>query len=407
MSLEVYVALLDKFAAVAAIRAGLSTSAHDPTRVVIDEILSATEGMVEGRRTILAGTNNYLGLTFDPSCLAAGKKALDMEGSGTTGSRMANGSFAAHSALERELADFYGMPHGMVFSTGYAANLGTLAALLSPGDAVLLDADAHASLYDGCRMSGADVFRFKHNDVESLEKRLQRLGDRAPNCLIVTEGLYSVLGDRAPLRKIVELKERFGALLLVDEAHSLGVFGEHGRGVSETEGVLERVDFVVGTFSKSLGSMGGFCVSRHEELTLFRYVSRPFIFTASSSPSIIATTREALHQIRTRPELRERLWRNANQLFNGLHELGFQTGPEVSPVVAVRIGSKEDALTCWNRLLESGIYVNLMIPPASPDSSSYLRCSVSAAHTTEQISTIIGAFRTLTPASLAARRRGD
>jgi len=382
-------ALLDKFREVAAIRDGLRSAGHDPTQVVIERIVSATEGVVEGRPTILAGTNNYLGLTFDPQCIAAGKEALEAQGSGTTGSRMANGSFAAHTALERELAEFYEMPYGMVFSTGYAANLGALAALLSPGDAVLLDADAHASLYDGCRMSGADIFRFKHNDAGSLEKRLQRLGDRTQDCLIVTEGLYSVLGDCAPLGQIVEIKEKFGARLLVDEAHSLGVYGDHGRGVAETEGVLDRVDFIVGTFSKSLGSMGGFCVSPHPELELFRYVARAFIFTASSSPSIIATTREALKQLRSRPELRERLWRNARRLYQGVQELGFQTGPQVSPVVAVRIGGKEEALKCWNQLLESGIYVNLMAPPASPDSSSYLRCSVSAAHSPEQIETII------------------
>jgi 8-amino-7-oxononanoate synthase len=388
-------ALLDKFESVAGIKASLNTSEHDPTHVVIDKILSATEGLVEGRHTILAGTNNYLGLTFDPACIAAGKKAIEEQGTGTTGSRMANGSYATHAALEVEFADFYDMPYGMVFSTGYAANLGTLAALVSPGDAVLLDADAHASLYDACRLSGVDVFRFKHNDVGSLEKRIQRLGERALNCLIVTEGLYSVLGDRAPLKEIVEIKKNFGALLLVDEAHSLGVFGEHGRGVCESEGVLDQVDFVVGTFSKSLGAMGGFCVSPHKELSLFRYVSRPFIFTASSSPSVIATTREALRQIRSRPELREQLWQNANSLFEGLQSLGYQTGPEASPVIAVRIGEREEALNCWNRLLQEGIYVNLMIPPASPDSASYLRCSVSAAHTAEQIEHIIGAFRQL------------
>ncbi len=388
-------ALLDKFAAAEKIRAGLNAGEHDPTQVVIDEILSATEGLVEGRHTILAGTNNYLGLTFDPACIEAGKRALETQGSGTTGSRMANGSFATHTALEREFADFYEMPYGMVFSTGYAANLGTLVALLAPGDAVLLDADAHASLYDGCRMSGAEIFRFKHNDVGSLERRIQRLGEKAQNCLIVTEGLYSVLGDCAPLKAIVAVKERFGALLFVDEAHSLGAYGEHGRGVAEAEGVLDRVDFVVGTFSKSLGSMGGFCVSPHAELALFRYVSRPFIFTASSSPSIIATTREALRQLRSRPELRQRLWQNANQLYQGLQSLGYRTGREVSPVVAILIGEKQAALECWNRLLEKGIYVNLMIPPASPDSSSYLRCSVSAAHTPQQIETIIEAFRQL------------
>jgi len=386
-------ALLDKFEAAAAIRDQLQASGHDPTQVLIERIISPTEGLVEGRRTILAGTNNYLGLTFDPACVAAGRNAIQEQGTGTTGSRMANGSFAAHAALERELADFFQVPYGMIFSTGYAANLGTLVALLKPGDAVLLDADAHASLYDGCQMSGADIFRFRHNDLGSLEKRLQRLGDRARNCLIITEGLYSVLGDCAPLVEIVNLKKQYGALLLVDEAHSLGVYGEHGRGVAEAQGVMDQVDFLVGTFSKSLGAMGGFCASPHAELELIRYVSRPFIFTASSSPSIIASTYEALQQLKTRPELRETLWRNARRLYEGFSSLGFEVGPEISPVVAVRLGGKEHALLFWNRLLEKGVYTNLMIPPASPDQHSYIRCSVSAAHTEQQVEQIIGTFQ--------------
>ena len=388
-------ALLEKFETAARIREQLGAGGHDPTQVVIDRIISPTEGMVEGRHTILAGTNNYLGLTFDPACIAAARKAIAEQGTGTTGSRMANGSFATHAALERELADFFQMPYGMVFSTGYAANLGTLTALLKPGDTVLLDADAHASLYDGCQMSGADIFRFRHNDVSSLEKRLQRLGERAKDCLIVTEGLYSVLGDCAPLVDFVELKNRYGAYLLVDEAHSLGVYGEHGCGVAEAQGVMAEVDFIVGTFSKSLGAMGGFCASPHAELELIRYVSRPFIFTASSSPSIIASTHEALRQIKSRPELRETLWRNANRLYAGLKSHGFEIGPEVSPVVAVRLGEKEVALPFWNALLEKGVYTNLMIPPASPDRHSYIRCSVSAAHTEEQVETIIDTFASL------------
>jgi 8-amino-7-oxononanoate synthase len=254
-------ALLDKFLPAAAIREQLSAGGHDPTQVVIERIISPTEGMVEGRHTILAGTNNYLGMTFDPSCVAAATHAIETQGTGTTGSRMANGSFAAHAALEKELADFYQVDSGMVFSTGYAANLGTLVALLKPGDAVLLDADAHASLYDGCLMSGADIFRFRHNDVASLDHRLERLGDRAQDCLIVTEGLYSVMGDCAPLVDIVALRNKYGAMLLVDEAHSLGVYGDTGCGVAEAQGVMDQVDFFVGTFSKSLGAMGGFCFS--------------------------------------------------------------------------------------------------------------------------------------------------
>jgi 8-amino-7-oxononanoate synthase len=388
-------ALLDKFESAAAIREQLQAGGHDPTQVVMERIVSPTEGIVEGRLTILAGTNNYLGLTFDPACVDAGVKAIRQQGTGTTGSRMANGSFSAHEALEKELADFYQVPYGMVFSTGYAANLGTLVALLKPGDAVLLDADAHASLYDGCQMSGADIYRFRHNDVESLEKRLQRLADRAQDSLIITEGLFSVLGDCAPLVEIVELKKQYGALLLVDEAHSLGVYGDRGCGVAEAQGVMNEVDFFVGTFSKSLGAMGGFCVSPHAELNLIRYVSRPFIFTASSSPSIIASTHEALRQLKARPELRETLWRNARRLHQGFKTHGFELGPDISPVVAVRLGDKESALTFWNRLLEKGVYTNLMIPPASPDQHSYIRCSVSAAHTAEQVGQIIDAFASL------------
>jgi len=377
------------------LKSGLSDIGVDPTAVVFDAINSATEGVVEGRKTILAGTNNYLGLTFDPACVEAGIEAMRSHGTGTTGSRMANGSYSTHGLLEAELADFYQCSNAMVFSTGYTANLGVLTALLGKGDAVLLDADAHASLYDGCRMSGADIFRFKHNDVRSLERRLDRLKDRTDRCLIVVEGVYSVLGDRAPLVEIVRLKERFGARLLVDEAHSLGVYGENGCGAAEEQGVLDKVDFIVGTFSKSLGAMGGFCTSPHDVLGLFRYVSRPFMFTASPSPAVVATTREALHRLRTRPGLKKSLWANANQLYSGLHKLGFELGPDISPVIAVRCQDRESALSDWNKLLEAGVYVNMMLPPATPGGASFLRCSVSAAHSPEQISTIIGEFAKL------------
>ena len=393
--------LLEKFDAAGELKSGLGHVGKDPTSVVFDRLNSATEGIVEGRTTILAGTNNYLGLTFDPDCIAAGVAAMKSWGTGTTGSRMANGSYAAHGELEAELADLYECSSAMVFSTGYAANLGVLTALLGKDDAVLLDSDAHASLYDGCRMSGADIYRFKHNDVKSLERRIARLGDRARRCLIIVEGVYSVLGDRAPMKEIAEIKERFGARLLVDEAHSLGVFGERGCGVAEEQGVLDKVDFTVGTFSKSLGAMGGFCASQHDVLGLFRYVSRPFMFTASPSPAVMATTREALKKLRTRPELRETLWSNARQLYDGLHNLGLELGPEVSPVVAVRCEDRESALAEWNQLLEAGVYVNMMLPPATPGGASFLRCSISAAHTSEQIGSIIEKFADLKSSSSA------
>ena len=375
--------LLDKFEATAATRASLG--ARDPTRVVIERLLSPTQGMIEGKPVILAGTNNYLGLTFDPDGVAAGLDALQTAGTGTTGSRMANGTYADHVALEREIADFYGYPAAVVFSTGYAANLGSLAALCGSEDAILLDADAHASLFDGCRLCQAAVYTFRHNDPASLDRRLRRLGERASNTLVVIEGLYSVLGDKAPLAEMVDVKAQHGAALLVDEAHSLGVVGAGGRGVAEEAGVLDEVDFVVGTFSKSLGAMGGFCTSRHEAVALFPYGSRPYMFTASPSPATIACTRSALRALRSRPELKQRLWRNARRLWQQLTQHGLAVGTEPSPVMAVRLPDRAQALAAWSRILDAGVYVNLMLPPAAPGGDSLVRMSVSAAHSDAQI----------------------
>jgi len=386
-------ALFDKFAAAAGTRDLLSSLPVNPTDVVIERVLSASEAIVAGRPTIMAGTNNYLGLTFEADCIAAGQRALAEAGTGTTGSRMANGTYRAHLDLEAELAAFYGMPYAMVFSTGYSANLGSLVALLGPGDAVLLDSEAHASLFDGCRMSGADIFRFKHNDPDGLAKRMRRLGERARDALIVVEGLYSIRGDCAPLKEFAAVKAEYGGYLFVDEAHSLGVYGDGGRGLVEAEDVIDQVDFVVGTFSKSLGSIGGFCVSPHDVLTLFRYASRPYIFTASPCPSVIATTRVALHHVATRPALREQVWRNARQLYGSLADLGLTLGPDVSPVIGVTFREREVALRCWQGLLDAGVYTNLILPPAAPEGGSLIRVSVTAAHSSAQIDTIANAFR--------------
>lgn len=384
--------LLDKFGEAAGIRAQLEQLPTNPTDIVIERTLSATRAVIQGRETIMAGTNNYLGLTFDADCIAAGQKALEELGTGTTGSRMANGSYRGHLELERELAEFFEMPHAMVFSTGYAANLGSLVALLGPGDAVLLDTEAHASLFDGCRMSGADIFRFKHNDADSLARRMARLGDRAADALIILEGLYSIRGDCAPLADLAAVKAQYGGYLFVDEAHSLGLYGQRGRGLCEAEGILPQVDFLVGTFSKSLGSIGGFCVSKHDALSLFRYASRPYIFTASPSPSTIATTREALRQIRARPELKDRVWHNANRVYEALSALGLKLGPDVSPVIGVNFAERNDAFVFWQALLSDGVYTNLILPPAAPDGGSLIRCSLTAAHSDEEIDSIIGAF---------------
>ncbi len=389
--------IFDKFQSLAATRAALGEQPSNPFDTVIERVLSATEAQINGQPTILAGTNNYLGLTFDPLCVEAACAAVHEQGTGTTGSRMANGTYAGHVALERELADFFGYPAAIVFSTGYLANLAMLSTLQGPGELILLDADCHASIYDGCRLGGAEVIRFRHNDPADLDKRLRRLGDRAASALIVVEGIYSMLGDQAPLAEIVDVKRKYGATLMVDEAHSLGVLGERGRGLIEQDGVEDEVDFVVGTFSKSLGSIGGFCVSKWPELEHVRYAMRPYIFTASSSPSIIASTRAALSILNDRgAQLQQQLWDRAHRLYEGLGGLGFTLGPESSPVVAVSLDeSKERALALWNSLLERGIYVNLVMPPATPSGHCLLRCSLSAAHTPEQVDKIIAAFAEL------------
>jgi len=379
----------------AANRHELDVLGINPFNIQVEKIISPTEGMINGQHTILAGTNNYLGLTFDPECIAAASIALENEGTGTTGSRMANGSYSGHRKLETEIAEFYGKRDSIVFSTGYLANLGMLSTLAGPDDMVLLDGDCHASIYDGCKLGGAKTMRFRHNDIDNLAKRMERLGDRAARTLIVVEGLYSMLGDVALLKEIVEVKREYGGYLLVDEAHSLGILGEKGCGLSEELDVMDDIDFIVGTFSKSLGGAGGFCVSNHEELDLIRYSSRPYVFTASPSPATIATTRQALKKLSSGTHLRKRLHENAARLHAGLKELGYTLGAPPSPVIAVVLDSKLEALQFWNDLLELGIYVNLMMPPATPNGAFLVRCSVSAAHTTEQIDMICAAFSKL------------
>ncbi|MFP6680742.1 MAG: aminotransferase class I/II-fold pyridoxal phosphate-dependent enzyme [Gammaproteobacteria bacterium] len=382
--------LFSKFDSLASRRKALDDTGAQPFNVVVERIISPTEAIVNGRETILAGTNNYLGLTFHPECVQASVDAVELEGAGTTGSRMANGTFASHVALERDIAEFFGRNGAIVFSTGYLANLGILSALTDRDDVIVIDGDCHASIYDGCLMGGAEVIRFRHNDADDLAKRLRRLGDRAADVLIVVEGIYSMLGDRAPMSELAAVKREYGGYLLVDEAHSLGVLG--ASGLVEVTGEHDSIDFITGTFSKSLGATGGFCVSDLPGLELIRVSSRPYVFTASMCPSVIASTRAALAVLRRDPELRDKLWRNANRLYAQLSELGLKLGPEPSPVIAAMLTDVDEALALWTGLLERGVYVNLVFPPATPNGSYLLRCSVSAAHTTTQIDRICAAF---------------
>ncbi len=384
--------LFDKYDKVAERHDSLLAAGRDPFNVGMDRIVSATEAIIDGREVILVGTNNYLGLTFDPDCIEATVEAIRREGTGTTGSRIANGTYASHRALESEIAAFLDRRFAMVFPTGYQANLGVIAGLAGPKDIILLDSDSHASIYDGCRLSGATLIRFRHNSPTDLDKRLERLKDDTSSKLIVVEGIYSMLGDQAPLDEFVDVKRRHGVDLLVDEAHSLGVFGDHGRGTAEAMGVEKDVDYVVGTFSKSLGAVGGFGASDNPEFEQLRFTSRPYMFTASSSPSSVATAMATLRKIQSQPGLRKQLWENARALYNGLKDLGFSICAETSPIIAVKMPNEEAAVFMWNALIESGVYVNLALPPGTPDGSCLLRCSLSAAHTPQQVQRVCEVF---------------
>ena len=386
--------LYDKYARLAGERLQFSDNGLTPFGTCIDEVYSATEGRIGNKKVILAGTNNYLGLTFNHDAISEGQAALAAQGTGTTGSRMANGSYAPHLALEKEIAEFFNRPTAIVFSTGYTANLGVISALADHNAVVLLDADSHASIYDACSLGGAEIIRFRHNDAKDLERRMVRLGERAKEAIIIVEGIYSMLGDVAPLAEIVDIKRRLGGYLIVDEAHSFGVLGATGRGLAEAVGVEDDVDIIVGTFSKSLASIGGFAVGS-EAMEVLRYGSRPYIFTASPSPSCIATVRSSLRTIATQPELRQKLMDNANHLHDGLQKLGYELSSHISPVVPVITGSKEEGLRIWRELISLGVYVNLILPPAAPAGITLLRCSVNAAHSREQIDAIIQAFATL------------
>ncbi len=380
--------------------ARLRDGAHDPFNVAFERIVSPTEARLDGRRILLLGTNNYLGLTFDASCIGRAATALQREGTGTTGSRIANGTYGGHGDLERQIARFLGRRDAMLFTTGYQANLGILPALAGRDDNILLDADSHASIYDGARLSDAPVTRFRHNDPDDLYRRLRFLRDRASerqegerqagerqagHNLIVVEGIYSMLGDSAPLREIAAIKRETGAYLLVDEAHSLGVLGPRGRGLAEAAGVEADIDFVVGTFSKSLGGIGGFCASDLPDFELLRLASRAYMFTASLPSSITAGVSRALELVESRPSLRADLARNAAHLYGGLSAAGFALGPTASPIVSIRLSDPEIAALFWSRLLALGLYVNLALPPATPERQSLLRTSVSAAHSVAEI----------------------
>ena len=386
--------LFSKFDPLIEMRARLlSTGQEDPYSLVMERVLSPTKAICNGRETILLGTYNYMGMTFDPDVIAAGKQALDEFGAGTTGSRVLNGTYQGHRACEDALKEFYAMDHAMVFSTGYQANLGIISTIAGKGDYIVLDIDSHASIWDGCKLGDAEVVPFKHNDIEAMEKRLKRIPEGAGK-LVILEGVYSMLGDIAPLAEMVRIAKANGAMVLVDEAHSMGFIGPNGRGVAEDVGVIDEVDFVIGTFSKSVGTVGGFCVSNHPKFEIMRLVCRPYVFTASLPPSVVATAATSIRKLMHGGNKRAHLWGNSRTLHAGLLARGFSLGTQTpqSAIIAVIMPDLERGAAMWEALLKEGLYVNLARPPATPANMTLLRCSLCAEHTAEQVETVLGMF---------------
>jgi 8-amino-7-oxononanoate synthase len=363
-----------------------------PLSVVIDEVRGPVQAVIDGRPTLMLGTNSYLGLNFDAGCVAAARDALTAFGTGSTASRVASGNQRLHVELERAVAEHFGRRDAVVFSTGFMANVGTICALTREGDLILLDAHCHASIFDASRLSGAKVMTFRHNDAADLARKLAESGIAPTRALVVVEGLYSVLGDVADLRSVSAVTRASGALLMVDEAHSLGLYGNHARGIAEQQGVEDDVDVIVGTFSKSIGVVGGFCVSDDPAFRSLRFAARAYLYTASLPPAVVAAARHAVTLIGADCERRDRVWRNARAIHAGLSSLGLPPLAPAGPVGAVRMPGIKAGLDMWRSLLERSVYVNMLIPPATPNGEVVLRYSVSAAHDLQHIEEALAAF---------------
>jgi 8-amino-7-oxononanoate synthase len=362
---------------------------------------------MEGAQRIMLGSNNYLGLTGDERVLEGAQDALHRYGTGLTGSRLLNGTIPLHLELEEEIAQWMNTEEAIVFTTGHQANVGTLGTLLGPGDTVIADAGDHASILDGCLLSRAKLRPFRHNRLDKLEKMLQRAqGDGSGGVLVVVDGVFSMEGDIAPLHEICELCERYGARLMVDEAHGAGVLGARGAGSSELLGVEQRVDLRMGTFSKSLASCGGFIAGPHEVVEYLRLYSRAFLFTASAVPAALGAALAALRIVRSEegPPLLERVLENAQRLRDGLHELGFAVvspqplpdgGSIVTPIVPVLVGDDWKAALLWKALYDGGVFVNTALHPAVPPGGALLRTSVMATHDDAVLDRALEVFATV------------
>ncbi len=351
----------------------------------------ATEVMVEGKRRIMVGSNNYLGFTNDPRVLEAAANALQKYGSACTGSRFLNGNTDLHERLEVELAQLMGKDAALVFPTGYQANLGVISAIAGPGDVLLIDKLNHASMVDGATLSGAEVVRFRHGDLAHLEARLTRAAGRPK--MVIVDGVFSMEGDLADVPRIADLCDAHSARLIVDDAHGVGVFGETGAGVCEHFGVTPRVDLIVGTFSKSFASIGGFVVGDEAVISYLRHTARSLIFSASIPASACATVLAAIEIMRQEPERRDRLWENARRMQRELSGLGFDTFGSESPIVPVIVGGTLRTFEFWKRLLDAGVFTNPVIAPAVPATSGRIRTSYMATHTDAQLDQVLEAFK--------------
>ncbi|MDH7485786.1 MAG: aminotransferase class I/II-fold pyridoxal phosphate-dependent enzyme [Anaerolineae bacterium] len=349
-----------------------------------------TEVVAAGKRLIMAGSNNYLGLTTHPKVRSAAMEAIRLYGTSCTGSRFLNGTLELHRELERRLAAFVGKEAALVFSTGFQVNLGTISALVGRGDVVITDKEDHASIVDGCRLSFGEMKRFRHNDMASLEKSLQSCDPQAGK-LVVVDGIFSMGGDIAPLPEIIALCKQYGARLMVDDAHSIGVLGG-GRGTAAHFGVTDDVDLIMGTFSKSFASLGGFIAGDEAVLHYIQHTARSLIFSASMPPSNVAAVLAALEVMQEEPQRIERLLAIAEKMRRGFQELGFDTGASQTPIIPVIIGEDMAMLQFWKALFDAGIYVNAVLPPAVPPGKALLRTSYMATHTDEQLDCILAAF---------------
>ncbi len=335
---------------------------------------------MEGKREIMIGSNNYLGLTGHPEVIKAAVDATNEFGTGCSGSRFLNGTTVGHLKLEKDLAEFLHKEDCIIMSTGFQTNLGIISAIVGRHDVVLCDKENHASIYDAIRLSYGDMVRYNHNDMEDLENKLKNVPEDR-GILIVTDGVFSMSGDICNLPKLVELKKKYGARLMVDDAHALGILGENGRGTGEHFGLEDEVDIIFGTFSKSLASLGGLCACSHEVAEYIRHNSRPFIFSASITPGCVAAASKALEIIKTEPERRKNLHHISNYMREALKKRGIKFRDSEVPIIAIYTYEPEITLMVCKRLFEEGVYVNPVLPPATPVGECLIRTSYTATHT--------------------------